>query len=201
MIDPQTIKGFLTPEEGAALTALARAAAPRGAIVEIGAYCGRSALYLGAGAREAGGVVFSVDHHRGSEEHQPGGGYDDPALWDAELGRVDTLSAFRRAIALAELEDVVVAMVGPSATIARAWASPIALLFIDGGHALKTALDDWRLWGRHVALGGVLAVHDVFPDPTEGGRPPHEVYVRARASGLFEPAGRTGSLFWLNRID
>ncbi len=190
----------MSPSEGAALTRLAQGACAQGCIVEIGAYCGRSTAYLGEGARAGGGVVFSVDHHRGSEEHQPGEGWHDAELVDARTGRFDTLPAFRDTIAAAELEDVVAAVVGRSDMVGRAWASPIGLLFIDGGHALQTALADWRAWSLHVAPGGVLAVHDVFPDPLDGGRPPYEIFRLALASGLFEPAGQVESLRWLRRI-
>ena len=38
--------------------------------------------------------------------------------------------------------------------------------------------------------GGLLAIHDVFPDPADGGRPPYDVYLRALASGSFDRASR-----------
>lgn len=199
-MDPQSVKGFLTVEEGEALARLALKAASLGALVEIGAYCGRSALYLGAAARQAGVRLYSIDHHRGSEEHQPGEAWHDPELWDPDAGAVETLFAFRRAVRAGGLEDTVVAMVGRSAAIGRDWRAPVGFLFLDGGHALKTALDDWRAWAGHIAPGGVLAVHDVFPNPAQGGRPPYEVYRLALASGLFVPAGNLGALRWLRRL-
>lgn len=199
-MDPQSVRGFLSAEEGETLARLARVYASRGALVEIGAYCGRSTLYLGQAARDLGALVFSVDHHRGSEEHQPGQEWHDPELWDDVAGAVDTLTPFRRAIRAAELEDVVVAMVGRSAAIGKAWGRPVGLLFLDGGHALKTALEDWRAWAGHIAPGGLLAIHDVFPNPSQGGRPPFEVHQLALASGLFSPCGALGALHWLERV-
>ncbi|PWE17063.1 hypothetical protein DDZ18_10200 [Marinicauda salina] len=198
--DPQTVSGFLEPDEGEALFRQASAVAAPGAFVEIGSWCGRSTVYLGRAARRAGRLVFAVDHHRGSEEHQPGEGYHDPELFDAELGRVDTLPAFRRTIAHAGLEDAVIAMVGDSAAIGRAWSGPVSFLFIDGGHAMETALADYRAWAGHVAPGGVLAIHDVFPDPADGGRPPYEIWKRATESDLFEPVERVRSLEFLRRL-
>jgi MMP 1-O-methyltransferase len=201
-LDPQSIKGFLAQDEGEALyaRALQAAAAVPGPLMEIGSWCGRSSVYLGRAARDAGRVLFAVDHHRGSEEHQPGEGYHDPELYDAELGRVDTLPALRRTLALADLEAHVIAVVGKSASVGAAWSGPLAFVFIDGGHAMDTALSDYRAWAGHVARGGVLAIHDVFPDPKDGGRPPYEIWKLAVASGLFEPAGRVNTLEFLRRV-
>lgn len=196
------MKGFLAEDEGQALAsrALDAARAAPGPMVEIGSWCGRSTVYLGRAARLAGRLLFAVDHHRGSEEHQPGEGYHDPDLFDAELGRVDTLPALRRTLALAGLEAHAVPVVGPSAAIGAGWSGPLCFVFIDGGHAMDTALADYRAWAGHVARGGVLAIHDVFPDPKDGGRPPYEVWKLAVASGLFEPAGRVNTLEFLRRV-
>lgn len=201
-LDPQSVKGFLAPDEGEALAARAldAAAAAPGAMVEIGSWCGRSSVYLGRAARQAGRLLFAVDHHRGSEEHQPGEGYHDAELFDAQLGRVETLPALRRTLALADLERFVIPVVGPSAAVGAAWSGPLAFVFIDGGHAMDTALADYRAWAGHVARGGLLAIHDVFPDPKDGGRPPYEIWKLAVASGLFEPAGRINTLEFLRRV-
>jgi len=199
-LDPQSVKGFLESAEGEALARAASAVEAEGAFVEIGSWCGRSAVYLGRAARASDRVLYAVDHHRGSEEHQPGEGYHDPQLFDAELGRVDTLPALRRTLALADLEACVFPLVGPSAVLGAWWRGPVAFLFIDGGHAMETALADYRAWAGHVARGGVLAIHDVFPDPRDGGRPPYEIWKLAVASGLFEPVERISSLELLRRL-
>lgn len=201
-LDPQDVKGFLAAGEGEALQRWAgrAAASAPGPFLEIGSWCGRSSVYLGRAAQDAGRLLFALDHHRGSEEHQPGEGYHDPDLFDAELGRVETLPAFRRTIARAGLEHCVIALVGPSAVIGRAWTTPLSFLFIDGGHAMDTALSDWRAWAGHVQPGGILAIHDVFPDPADGGRPPYEIWRRAVESDLFEPVERVNSLEVLRRI-
>lgn len=189
--------GFLPEPEGLALERAAVEAARRGPLLEVGSYCGLSALYLGSAARAAGGVLFSVDHHRGSEEHQPGEQYHDARLVDAE-GRVDTLPAFRRTLAAAGLEQWVIPVVGSSAAIARHWRTPLALVFIDGGHSQAAADTDYEGWTPHLLPGGWLAIHDVFPDPADGGRPPFVIYERALAGGLVE-AGAVGSLRLLRR--
>ena len=199
-IDIESVKGFLDPEEGQALYELARAAPAGSTCVEIGGYCGKSAVYLGSGLKTGAGVLFSVDHHRGSEEHQPGWEYHDPDLWDGEIGAVDTSGAFRRTLHRADLERTVIAVVGDSAQIASRWASPIDLLFIDGGHTYEQALSDYRGWTPLVRPGGVIAIHDIYPDPEAGGQAPHEIYKLAMASGLYEDLGQIKSLARIRRI-
>lgn len=198
--DPESVKGFLARAEGEALARHVRALTVTGPVLEIGSWCGRSSVWLGQAVAGSGRIVYALDHHRGSEEHQPGEGYHDPEHFDAELGLVDTLPAFRRSIALAGLESTVIALVGPSAVIGANWGTPLSMVFIDGGHAMETALADYRAWAGHVQRGGILAIHDVFPDPADGGRPPYEIWKLAVASGLFEPVERVNSLEFLRRL-
>ena len=193
----------MPPEEGDALyaAALEAGAAVVGAPwVEVGSYCGRSTIWLGAAARTVGATLYAIDHHRGSEENQAGWEHHDPDLVDGRVGKIDTLPAFRRAVHDAGLEDVVVGVVGQSPTVARHWSAPLAFLFIDGGHGDEPARLDYEGWTPHVAPGGTLAIHDVFPDPADGGRPPYErIYLPAIASGRFEERSVTGSLRVLTR--
>ncbi len=190
----EAARGFMPPDEGLALHDAAAAVEVDGPMLEIGSYCGKSALYLGAAARRRGTILFSLDHHRGSEENQPGWEWHEPDLVDPAVGTIDTLPFFRRTVHDAGLEGVVVAVVGDSPTVARFWTTPLAFLFIDGGHGEEPAHRDYELWTPHVAAGGVLAIHDVFPDPADGGRPPYEIYCRALESGRFDEVGATGSL-------
>lgn len=195
--------GFMPDHEGLALYAAASASAAGALLpmVEIGTYCGKSAVYLGAAARALGAALFTVDHHRGSEENQAGWEHHDPSLVDPRTGRMDTLPVFRRTIEEAGLEDVVVGVVGPSVLVARYWTTPIGFFFIDGGHGAEIEWADYRNWSPHVAVGGTLAIHDVFPNPADGGRPPYEIYCEALASGRFEEdeAAGCGSLRVLRR--
>lgn len=193
--------GFMPDEEGMALYEAALQAAALGPIIEIGSYCGKSTLYLAAGVREAeaDSVVFSIDHHRGSEEHQPGEEFHDPGLVDAD-GRVDTLAAFRTTIEQAGVSDVVVGIVGSSETVASYWSTPLGMVFIDGGHSSEAARTDYEVWMPRIVVGGSLAIHDVFPDPADGGRPPFEIYESAMASGYFEETVAKGSLRVLRRV-
>ena len=180
------VPGFFPEEEGLALYDAAWATLPYGPVLEIGTYCGKSTIYLGAAALARGGLVWTVDHHRGSEEHQPGWEYHDATLVDPAVGRIDTLPAFRRTILGAGLEEVVVAVVGRSATVAAVWERPLAMVFIDGGHTEEAAQTDYDGWAPHVITGGLLAIHDVFPDPRDGGQAPYHIYLRALEDGLVE---------------
>lgn len=197
-------KGFMPDDEGAALHEAGRQAAASGLgpLLEVGTYCGKSALYLGFAAKAAGGVLFSVDHHRGSEENQAGWEHHDTDLVDSQTGRMDTLPLARRAVERAGLEESVVLVVGHSTVVAEAWTTPLSLLFIDGGHGHDVAWADYRAWTPKVAEGGLLAIHDVFSDPADGGRPPYEIYCAALDSGQFkeEQELSCGSLRILRRV-
>jgi hypothetical protein len=216
----RSTRGFMPDDEGAALLAAAwragrafagaagaagggagdRALPFQAAFVEIGAWCGKSTLYLGAAAEATGAVLFSVDHHRGSEENQAGWEHHDVDLVDPEDGRLDSLPHWRRAVAGAGLEPTVVGVVGDSRTVAACWRTPLAFCFIDGGHGEEPAWADFRGWAPHVAEGGWLAIHDVFPDPADGGRPPYELWSAALASGEWAEDGEQGSLRILRRV-
>ncbi len=191
--------GFMPPAEGLALYRAAAAYAPVGPVLEIGTYCGKSTIYLAAAARQAGQPVITVDHHHGSEENQPGWEYHDPALVDPRTGRLDTLPHLRATLGDAGLEEDVIAVVGRSARLARVWRTPLGLLFIDGGHTEAAAGADYEGWARWVTRGGALAIHDVFPDPADGGQAPYGIYLRALASGAFTEVTVEGSLRVLER--
>ena len=196
----EAARGFMPPAEGEALFATARAYSRVGPIVEIGTYCGKSTLLLGAAAQQTASVLYTIDHHHGSEEHQPGWEYHDASLVDEVTGLFDTLPTFRRTLDAAGLDDHVVAVVGKSPIVAKGWRSPLQLLFIDGGHSEAAANQDFDGWAKWVAVGGALLIHDVFPDPRDGGRPPYHIYCRAIDSGQFREVSATGSLRVLERI-
>jgi predicted O-methyltransferase YrrM len=185
--------GFMPDDEGLALYEAGRTAAAKGPLLEIGTYCGKSAIYLGAAAREGTSVLYTVDHHRGSEENQAGWEHHDERLVDGRTGRMDTLPFFRRTLEDAGLEDVVIAVIGQSPTVAAHWATPLGLVFIDGGHAFDVALADYEGWAPFVVSDGLLVFHDVFEDPSDGGQAPYEVWQRAVSDG-FTPVSTTGSL-------
>ncbi|MEE8043341.1 MAG: class I SAM-dependent methyltransferase [Pseudomonadales bacterium] len=199
-IDIDAIKGFLDPDEGEALYELCAEVCARGPCLEVGSYCGKSTVYLGSACRSRGGVLYAVDHHRGSEEHQLGEEYHDADLYDADEGLMDSFRHFRRTLRRAQLEDTVVPIVASSALAARDWATPLALVFIDGGHSREAAIADYRAWSGHVMTGGYLLIHDIFPDPADGGQAPFEIYQLALTSGLFEALPIVKTLGVLRRL-
>jgi MMP 1-O-methyltransferase len=197
----EAARGFMPPDEGLALYETAMTVAVGGSpMLEIGSYCGKSAVYLGAAAAARDTLLFALDHHRGSEENQPGWEWHEPDLVDPETGRMDTLPLFRRTLFDAGLETSVVAVVGESSVVGRHWTTPLSLLFIDGGHGSEPAHRDYATWVPHVADESLLVIHDVFPDPADGGRPPFEIYCRALESGAFTEERAVGSLRVLRRV-
>ncbi|MFF9129929.1 class I SAM-dependent methyltransferase [Streptomyces sp. NPDC014806] len=198
----EAAKGFMPLDEGLALYAAAVEAGALGLpLLEVGTYCGRSTILLADAARRAGICAVTVDHHRGSEEQQPGWEYHDPQTVDPEIGLMDTLPTFRRTLHRAGLEDHVVAVVGRSPQVAAFWRSPLGLVFIDGGHTDEHASADYEGWAPHVAEGGLLVIHDVFPDPVDEftGQAPYRIYLRALASGAFTEVSVTESMRVLRR--
>jgi predicted O-methyltransferase YrrM len=194
-----SLKGFMAQEEGMRLYELAREASRRGPCLEIGSYCGKSTAYLGMGCRESGGILFSIDHHEGSEEQQPGQEYFDPELFNEKTGKIDTFPIFRNVLRQMSLTDAVVPIVSKSSVAARLWNTPVSLIFIDGGHTFEAAFADYNSWMSHLLPDGILAIHDIFADRTQGGQAPRCIYNLALDSGLFAELPRTGTLGVLQR--
>ncbi|MEY3006523.1 MAG: hypothetical protein RI942_865 [Pseudomonadota bacterium] len=194
-----TTPGFLSQAEGEALAKYLDSVAGRESVVEIGSYCGKSTLYLGHAAKLTKRIVYAIDHHQGSVEHQPGEFFYDTKLTDAE-GKTDTLLHFRHTIRKAKLDHCVFPLVGPANVIGLHWQQPLGLLFIDGGHSIEDAVSDYRLWSRHVVLGGIMAVHDHYPSASAGGQAPKAIIDAALASGLWRREAQVDSLALLRRL-
>jgi predicted O-methyltransferase YrrM len=195
------VKGFLEEAEGLCLFELARESASRGPCLEIGSYCGKSTLYLAEGCRTAGEhPLFCIDHHHGSEEQQPRQPYFDPELYNEELAQVDTLPCFRRNVTRAGLEKWVIPILGYSRQIGRYWSGPsFSLVFIDGGHSEEDVFGDYHTWSPHIMVGGYLCIHDIFPDPADGGQAPYHLLEQARAGGRWEYVEQVKTLGILRR--
>jgi predicted O-methyltransferase YrrM len=180
------VKGFLDEAEARRLYMIALEASKFAPCLEIGSYCGKSAIFLGTACKENNAVLFSIDHHTGSEEQQPGQEYFDSDLLDKETGKIDTLRLFRKTIDDFDLGNTVVPVVGRSEVIGRAWNTQLSLVFIDGSHAYESVLNDYQIWAKHVLPGGYLVFHDIFPDPAQGGQAPYLVYQKAVSSELYD---------------
>lgn len=195
-----TIKGFMADHEAIRLHEIALEASKLGPCLEIGSYCGKSAYFIGTACKQNHGILYSVDHHRGSEEQQPGEQYFDPDLFDPEVNRINTFRPFWQSLEQADLLESVVPIVASSATAGRMWATPLAMLFIDGGHTLEAAMSDYETWSEKIMPGGFLVIHDIFMDPSQGGQAPRQVYQRALESGLYQALEMVGTLGVLRRL-
>ena len=184
--DLSSVKGFLSEEEGEKLYRLALESSKKAPILELGSYCGKSTIYIGSAVKENKSLLYAVDHHRGSEEHQVGEEYHDPDLYDAAVDALDSLPALRTNLRSFGLEESVVPIVGSSEMVGRFWNINLSMVFIDGGHSLESALADYRIWSCRLISGGYLAIHDVFEDPSLGGQAPRKIFELAQQSGLFQ---------------
>jgi predicted O-methyltransferase YrrM len=179
----EEIKGFMPNHEGEALMSWAKTFSKIGPLLEIGSFCGKSSIYLGLAAKEKNQVVFTIDHHKGSEEHQLNEEYFDPEIYDESLNSVNTFPLFLKNIRIFDLEDSVIPIVSSSARVAKGWNKNLGMVFIDGSHSLESATLDYESWGSHIKNGGALVIHDIFEDPNLGGQAPYEIYKRALNDG------------------
>ncbi len=193
-VDIDSIKGFLADDEGAALYTHALEVSKLGPCLEIGSYCGKSTVYLGHACQQNNSILYALDHHRGSEEHQLGEEYHDPDLYDSGIELMDSFRTFRTTMRKANLDDTVVPIVSSSAVASRHWATPLGMVFIDGGHSEEAAQTDYRSWSSFIKPGGILAIHDIFPNPADGGQAPYNIWKLAKASGLFEELATVNTL-------
>tara|TARA_B100000965_G_scaffold181722_1_gene151647 strand:- start:70 stop:690 length:621 start_codon:yes stop_codon:yes gene_type:complete len=200
-IDIDKVKGFLEPTEGEALYTYGKEYTKHGSALEIGSYCGKSAIYLGLAVKENEQKLYSVDHHKGSEEQQPGEEFFDPDLINKEGNGIDTLPFFLETIRSSNLEDTVIPIVSSSKEAYQDMKLNFDMIFIDGGHSEEAAQNDYRLWSERLNPGGLLAIHDVFPNPEDGGRPPYNIYRKAIESGNFKELEMIKSLSLLEKVD
>ena len=196
-----SVKGFLDHDEGICLYNHALSSSKKGPILEIGSYCGKSTIYLATAAKEYNCSVYSVDHHTGSEENQVGWEYHDIELFDEETGKINSFPEFMRNLRKANLLDTVIPIVSDSSLVSRDWKIPLSMVFIDGGHTMEAAFNDFNNWEDKIIKGGILAIHDVFPNPDDGGRPPFEIYRKALSEKNFKEIEAVKSLRVLEKLN
>ena len=197
MID---VKGFLNDKEAKKLQELFLNVHHLGSVLEIGTYCGKSTLNFALIAKKIGGLIYTVDHHTGSEEHQLGEEYHDDDLYDKRLKKFNTLPEFLKNLRSSNLDNFIIPIISKSSDASETFSELISLLFIDGGHSLEAALSDYNSWKDKICSGGLLVIHDVFPNPKDGGRPPFEIYSKAQKSKQFEDLGIYETLGILKKI-
>lgn len=197
MID---VKGFLSDKEAKKLQELFLNVHHLGAVLEIGTYCGKSTLNFAHVAKKINGLVFTVDHHTGSEEHQLGEEYHDEDLFDKRLNKFNTLPEFLKNIRSSNLGQFIIPLINKSSKASETFSELISMLFIDGGHSSEAAFSDYNSWKDKISSGGLLVIHDVFPNPEDGGRPPFEIYSAAQKSKEFDDLGIYETLGILKKI-
>ena len=177
------IKGFMPEHEGKALYKWARKFSEYGPLLEIGTYCGKSSMFLSEGAQANNQYVYSIDHHMGSEEHQLNEEYFDIEIFDELSKKINSFPLFLENINNFGIKNIV-PIVNESSLVAESWNSPLAMVFIDGGHSLETAMNDFISWHEKIISGGALVIHDIFENPEDGGQAPYEVYMHALKNGF-----------------
>lgn len=190
----KNIKGFMDKDEAIRLYNIALKAARIGPVLEIGSYCGKSAYIIGSACKQEDSILFSIDHHKGSEEQQPEEEYFDSDLFDKKTARINTFPFFQKTLNETSLEDTVVPVVASSALVGKKWKTPVSMVFIDGGHSFEAAHNDYLTWACHIQSEGFLVIHDIFMDPEKGGQAPRRVYEIALESGAYEPLEMTKTL-------
>ena len=194
------VKGFLNDKEAKKLQELFLNVHHLGSVLEIGTYCGKSTLNFALIAKEIDGLIYTVDHHTGSEEHQLGEEYHDEDLYDKRLEKFNTLPEFLKNLRSSNFGKYIIPVLSKSSEASRTFSETISLLFIDGGHSHEAALSDYNSWKEKICSGGLLVIHDVFPNPQDGGRPPFEIYAKAQKSKQFEDLGIYETLGILKKI-
>ena len=107
---------------------------------------------------------------------------------------------FLKNLRSSNLGKYIIPILNKSSEASKTFKELISLLFIDGGHSLEAALSDYNSWKDKICSGGLLVIHDVFPNPEDGGRPPFEIYSKARKSKQFEDLGIYETLGILKKI-
>ena len=178
------LKGFMPRHEGLALTKWAENFSQCGPALEIGTFGAKSALYIAAGSSIHDELVYTIDHHSGSEEHQLGEEYFDPEIYDKKLGRVNTVPLMQTNLQQFDESNWVVPIIANANSIAPSWRSELGLLFIDGSHTEISTLNDYDNWSSKLHSHGALVIHDIYEKPEDGGQAPYLIYQKALTEGF-----------------
>jgi hypothetical protein len=149
------VEGWLSEGQARRLFDRAAAVPPSGRIVEIGSYRGRSAIVLARAVAGAGAEVVAIDPHAGNDRGPQ------EIHGSADEGEADN-RAFRANLDRAGVAGAVRHVRLPSHEALGSLEGPIDLLYVDGAHRLRPAMDDIARWGARVRPGGSMLVHDSF---------------------------------------
>ena len=179
-----SLKGFMPSHEGLALTKWAEEFSTYGPALEIGTFGAKSALYIATGSSVHNQLVYTIDHHSGSEEHQLGEEYFDRTIYDEELGRVNTVPLMQSNLQQFDESRWVIPILADANSIAPSWGTELGLLFIDGSHTETSAMNDYENWCSKLHPQGGLVIHDIYEKPEDGGQAPYLIYQKALAEGF-----------------
>ena len=179
-----SLKGFMPSHEGLALTKWAEEFSHYGPALEIGTFGAKSALYIAAGTSIHNQLVYTIDHHSGSEEHQRGEDYFDPEIFDEKLGRINTVPLMQANLQQFDESKWVIPILANANSIAPSWKIELGLLFIDGSHTEKSAMNDYENWNSKLHSNGALVIHDIYEKPKDGGQAPYLIYQKALTEGF-----------------
>ena len=178
------LKGFMPSHEGLALTKWAEEFSHYGPALEIGTFGAKSTLYIAAGSSILNQLVYTIDHHSGSEEHQLGEEYFDPEIYDEKLGRVNTVPLMQSNLQQFDESKWIVPILANANSVAPSWGIELGLLFIDGSHTEISAMNDYDNWRSKLHSKGALVIHDIYEKPEDGGQAPYLIYQKALEEGF-----------------
>jgi predicted O-methyltransferase YrrM len=178
------LKGFMPSHEGLALTKWAEEFSHYGPALEIGTFGAKSTLYIAAGSSILNQLVYTIDHHSGSEEHQLGEEYFDPEIYDEKLGRVNTVPLMQSNLQQFDESKWIVPILANANSVAPSWSTELGLLFIDGSHTEISAMNDYDNWRSKLHSKGALVIHDIYEKPEDGGQAPYLIYQKALEEGF-----------------
>lgn len=180
-----TLKGFMPSHEGQALTKWAKKFSQHGPALEIGTFGAKSALYIAAGISTNNQLIYTIDHHLGSEEHQLGEEYFDSDIYDNHLGRVNTVPLMQANLQQFDESKWIIPIIADANVLAPNWKQELGLLFIDGSHTETSAENDYDNWSSKIHSMGALVIHDIYEKPEEGGQAPYLIYQKALNDGFI----------------
>ncbi|XSG83930.1 MAG: class I SAM-dependent methyltransferase, partial [Methylohalobius sp. ZOD2] len=181
------LQGGITTEEADLLRRLA-SAVPRGCIVEVGFYRGKSAVAMALGVRDQGGAqnptVYCIEPHRSFT-----------GFYGGEFGPADRKTFFETMCRTEAFKEVALINLS-SERVAPNWDQPIGLLFIDGDHRYPAVKQDFENWEVHVVVGGIIAFDDA-KDPDCG---PFRLINEILETGRYVRLEEVGKIVVLKKL-
>jgi len=161
------VQGWLANQAGRTLYQMIIQYSPNNTIVELGAWKGRSTVWMANGVKDRGdnGLLYSVDTWQGTQNEavhkEMLKNYSDDQLFEEFLANINN----------AGISEYVKPIRSTTIEAAKNWSldKPIGLLLIDADHEYKAARKDFEYWSPMVADEGFIVFDDVpaWPGPTK----------------------------------